>query len=83
MAVNTLKTTQMTWGFLNSRLNREPIDAASLNDSYTDLLWELNQTSNTYEIGKYNTGGSSNYYVGLITSVPYVNRGHGRNSCKE
>lgn len=79
MAVSTIKTTQMTWGFLNSRLNREPIDAASLNNSYTDLLWELNQTSSTYEIGKSNTGGSSNFYVGLITSVPYVNKGHGQN----
>ena len=69
----------MTWGFLNSRLNREPIDAASLNNSYTDLLWELNQTSSTYELGKSNTGGSSNFYVGLITSVPYVNKGHGQN----
>ena len=79
MAVSTIKTTQMTWGFLNSRLNREPIDAASLNNSYTDLLWELNQTSSTYELGKSNTGGSSNFYVGLITSVPYVNKGHGKN----
>ena len=79
MAVSTIKTTQMTWGFLNSRLNREPIDAASLNNSYTDLLWELNQTSSTYELGKSNTGGSSNFYVGLITSVPYVNKGHGQN----
>lgn len=79
MAVSTIKTTQMTWGFLNSRLNREPIDAASLSNSYTDLLWELNQTSSTYEIGKSNTGGSSNFYVGLITSVPYVNKGHGKN----
>ena len=35
MAVSTIKTTQMTWGFLNSRLNREPIDAASLNNLYT------------------------------------------------
>lgn len=79
MAVSTIKTTQMTWGFLNSRLNREPIDAASLSNSYTDLLWELNQTSSTYELGKSNTGGSSNFYVGLITSVPYVNKGHGKN----
>ena len=79
MAVSTIKTTQMTWGFLNSRLNREPIDASSLNNSYTDLLWELNQTSSTYELGKSNTGGSSNFYVGLITSVPYVNKGHGQN----
>lgn len=79
MAVSTIKTTQITWGFLNSRLNREPIDAASLSNSYTDLLWELNQTSSTYELGKSNTGGSSNFYVGLITSVPYVNKGHGKN----
>lgn len=78
MAVSTIKTTQMTWGFLNSRLNREPIDSSSLNNSYTDLLWELNQASSTYEIGKPNTGGSSNFYVGLITSVPYVNKGNGK-----
>lgn len=69
----------MTWGFLNSRLNREPIDSSSLNNSYTDLLWELNQVSSTYEIGKPNTGGSSNFYVGLITAVPYVNKGNGNN----
>lgn len=79
MAVSTIKTTQMTWGFLNSRLNREPIDSSSLNNSYTDLLWELNQVSSTYEIGKPNTGGSSNFYVGLITAVPYVNKGNGNN----
>lgn len=79
MAVSTIKTTQMTWGFLNSRLNREPIDSSSLNNSYTDLLWELNQTSSTYIIGEHNTGGSSNYYVGLITAVPYVNKGNGKN----
>lgn len=79
MAVSTIKTTQMTWGFLNSRLNREPIDSSSLNNSYTDLLWELNQTSSTYTIGEHNTGGSSNYYVGLITAVPYVNKGNGKN----
>lgn len=79
MAVSTIKTTQMTWGFLNSRLNREPVDAASLNNSYTDLLWELNQASSTYVIGQNNTGGSSNYYVGLITAVPYINKGNGKN----
>lgn len=78
MAVSTIKTNQANWGFLTTRLNREPVDAASLNNSYTDLLWELNQTSSTYVLGQSNAGGSGNYYVGLITAVPYVNKGNSK-----
>ena len=72
MAVKPIGTTALTWGSLLGRGNREPIDATQLNYSYTDLLWELNQRTVSYEIGT-NNGGSGNYYVGLITSVPYVN----------
>ena len=72
MAVKPIGTTALTWGSLLGRGNREPIDAAQLNYSYTDLLWELNQRTVSYQIG-INNGGSGNYYVGLITSVPYVN----------
>ena len=72
MAVKPIGTTALTWGSLLGRGNREPIDATQLNYSYTDLLWELNQRTVSYKIGK-NNGGSGNYYVGLITSVPYVN----------
>ena len=72
MAVKPIGTTALTWGSLLGRGNREPIDATQLNYSYTDLLWELNQRTVSYQIGK-NNGGSGNYYVGLITAVPYVN----------
>lgn len=72
MAVKPIGTTALTWGSLLGRGNREPIDATQLNYSYTDLLWELNQRTVSYQIG-INNGGSGNYYVGLITSVPYVN----------
>ena len=72
MAVKPIGTTTLTWGSLLGRGNREPIDATQLNYSYTDLLWELNQRTVSYQIGT-NNGGSGNYYVGLITSVPYVN----------
>lgn len=72
MAVKPIGTTALTWGSLLGRGNREPIDATQLNYSYTDLLWELNQRTVSYQIGT-NNGGSGNYYVGLITSVPYVN----------
>lgn len=77
MAVKSVVTTPLTWGSLMGRGNREPLDDTQLNYSYTDLLWELNQrTGNpndaSYTIGK-NKGGSGNFYVGLITSVPYVN----------
>ena len=72
MAVKPIGTTALTWGSLLGRGNREPIDATQLNYSYTDLLWELNQRTVSYKIGT-NNGGSGNYYVGLITSVPYVN----------
>ena len=72
MAVKPIGTTALTWGSLLGRGNREPIDATQLNYSYTDLLWELNQRTVSYQIGT-NNGGSGNYYVGLITAVPYVN----------
>ena len=72
MAVKPIGTTALTWGSLLGRGNREPIDATQLNYSYTDLLWELNQRTVSYQIGA-NNGGSGNYYVGLITAVPYVN----------
>ena len=72
MAVKPIGTTALTWGSLLGRGNREPIDATQLNYSYTDLLWELNQRTVSYQIG-INNGGSGNYYVGLITAVPYVN----------
>lgn len=72
MAVKPIGTTALTWGSLLGRGNREPIDATQLNYSYTDLLWELNQRTVSYQIGS-NNGGSGNYYVGLITAVPYVN----------
>ena len=72
MAVKPIGTTALTWGSLLGRGNREPIDATQLNYSYTDLLWELNQRTVSYQIGV-NNGGSGNYYVGLITAVPYVN----------
>ena len=72
MAVKPIGTTALTWGSLLGRGNREPIDATQLNYSYTDLLWELNQRTVSYQIG-INNGGSGNYYVGLITSVPYIN----------
>ena len=72
MAVKPIGTTALTWGSLLGRGNREPIDATQLNYSYTDLLWELNQRTVSYQVGK-NNGGSGNYYVGLITAVPYVN----------
>lgn len=79
MAFERVLTDQNTWGFMNSRLKREPSDGSEANNSYTDLLWELNLvTSGTYLKGN-NVGGSNNYYVGLITSVPYVNKGHGKN----
>ena len=77
MAVKPIGTTQLTWGSIMGRGNREPLDDTQLNYSYADLLWELNQrTGNpddaSYTIGA-NKGGSGNFYVGLITSVPYVN----------
>lgn len=72
MAVKPIGTTALTWSSLLGRGNREPIDATQLNYSYTDLLWELNQRTVSYQIG-INNGGSGNYYVGLITAVPYVN----------
>ena len=72
MAVKPIGTTALTWGSLLGRGNREPIDATQLNYSYTDLLWELNQRTVSYQIGA-NNGGSGNYYAGLITAVPYVN----------
>ena len=72
MAVKPIGTTALTWGSLLGRGNREPIDATQLNYSYTDFLWELNQRTVSYQIGA-NNGGSGNYYVGLITAVPYVN----------
>ena len=77
MAVKPIGTTALTWGSLLGRGNREPIDATQLNYSYTDLLWELNQRTVSYQIG-INNGGSGNYYVGLITSVPYVNEDDNR-----
>lgn len=77
MAVKPIGTTALTWGGLLSRGNREPIDATQLNYSYTDLLWELNQRTVSYQIG-INNGGSGNYYVGLITAVPYVNEDDNR-----
>ena len=77
MAFQKVLTKDLTSGFMSSRINREPSDAAQANNSYTDLLWELNLVDNTYTKGKYGSGGSNNYYVGLITSVPYVNQGHG------
>lgn len=77
MAIKSVGTSPLTWGSLLGRGNREPVDDTQLNYSYTDLLWELNQRSGkqsdaSYTIAK-NKGGSGNYYVGLITSVPYVN----------
>ena len=77
MAIKSVGTSPLTWGSLLGRGNREPVDDTQLNYSYTDLLWELNQRSGkpsdaSYTIAK-NEGGSGNYYVGLITSVPYVN----------
>lgn len=77
MAVKPIGTTQLTWGSLMGRGNREPLDDTQSNYSYTDLLWELNQRTGNpsdaaYTIGA-NKGGSGNFYVGLITSVPYVN----------
>lgn len=77
MAVKPIGTTALTWGSLLGRGNREPIDATQLNYSYTDLLWELNQRTVSYQIG-INNGGSGNYYVGLITAVPYVNEDDNR-----
>lgn len=77
MAVKPIGTTALTWGSLLGRGNREPIDATQLNYSYTDLLWELNQRTVSYQIG-INNGGSGNYYVGLITAVPYVNEDNNR-----
>lgn len=77
MAVKPIGTTALTWGSLLGRGNREPIDATQLNYSYTDLLWELNQRTVSYQIGT-NNGGSGNYYVGLITAVPYVNEDDNR-----
>ena len=77
MAVKPIGTTALTWGSLLGRGNREPIDATQLNYSYTDLLWELNQRTVSYQIGA-NNGGSGNYYVGLITAVPYVNEDNKR-----
>lgn len=77
MAVKPIGTTALTWGSLLGRGNREPIDATQLNYSYTDLLWELNQRTVSYQIGV-NNGGSGNYYVGLITAVPYVNEDDNR-----
>lgn len=78
MAVNNVKSGPLTWGSLGSRLYREPMDSSVLNYSYADLLWELNQVDNTYTIGAggHSGGGMSNYYVGMITSVPYVNGKH-------
>src|SRR5574344_2084988 len=72
MEVKPIGTTALTWGSLLGRGNREPIDATQLNYSYTHLLWKLNQRTVSYQIGA-NNGGSGNYYVGLITAVPYVN----------
>ena len=77
MAVKSVVTTPLTWGSLMGRGNREPLDDTQLNYSYTDLLWELNQRKGnpsdaSYTVGA-NKGGSGNFYVGLITSVPYVN----------
>lgn len=73
MAVSPIKTTPLSWGSLMARGNREPIDDSTLNNSYAHLLWELNQP-NTYlpNTVKDNKGGSGNFYVGLITSVPYA-----------
>lgn len=78
MAFEKVLTDYNTWGFMNQRLKREPSDASEANNSYTDLLWELNLVTNTYVKG-YGSGASGNYYVGLITTVPYVNKGHGKN----
>lgn len=77
MAVRNVKAGPLTWGSLSSRLYREPMDNSVLNYSYTDLLWELNQVDNTYNPG-HGTGGMNNYYVGMITSVPYVNQENGK-----
>ena len=73
MAVSAIKTTPLSWGSLMARGNREPIDDSTLNNSYAHLLWELNQP-NTYlpNTVKDNKGGSGNFYVGLITAVPYA-----------
>lgn len=77
MAISNVKAGPLTWGSLSSRLYREPMDDSVLNYSYTDLLWELNQVDSTYSAG-HSGGGMNNYYVGMITAVPYVNQGHGK-----
>ena len=59
-----------------NRGNREPLDSSQLNFSYAHLLWELNQPS-TYLKGKSN-GGSGNFYVGMITFVPYAKGNKGQ-----
>ncbi len=73
MAVLPINTNALSWGSLMARCNREPIDDSTLNFSYAHLLWELNQP-NTYLPSTVtdNKGGSGNFYVGLITSVPYA-----------
>lgn len=75
----SIGTTDLSWGNLMLAGNREPLESRLTNLSYTDFLWELNQMKGapdaaSYTAGK-NGGGFGNYYVGLITSVPYVRDG--------
>lgn len=75
----SIGTTDLSWGNLMLAGNREPLESRLTNLSYTDFLWELNQMKGEPSAASYtagnNGGGFGNYYVGLITSVPYVRDG--------
>lgn len=75
----SIGTTNLSWGNLMLAGNREPLESRLTNLSYTDFLWELNQVKGAPDAASYtpgqNGGGFGNYYVGLITSVPYVRDG--------
>lgn len=69
----------LSWGKLMISGSREPLETRLSNLSYTDFLWELNHVKGAPSDASYTKGigggGSGNYYVGLITSVPYVRDG--------
>lgn len=75
----SIGTTDLSWGNLMLAGNREPLESRLTNLSYTDFLWELNHVKGSPSAASYtpgaNGGGFGNYYVGLITSVPYVRDG--------
>ncbi len=79
MAIKPKDTTALSWSSMMQRGSREPLDSTMINYSYTDFLWELNQRAGAPSDVSYtkgtNKGGSGRFYVGMITSVPYVRDG--------